>query len=854
MRPDFTPEQEVRFAVVMYGGVSLAIYINGVAQELFRLVRATAPEVPYTDRGSAQKAYFPTDAEELGREPLDAVERVYRTLGQILHLSGRPDEPGKDDDPIRTRFVVDIVSGTSAGGINGVFLGRAIARQEDFGVSSRLWRETADIGVLLNDETSYEGLPKSAPRTAQSLLNGLRLYWKAREALSKMAETAQDPESPILPSYAEQLDLAVTSTDLAGLPLPIRLSDTHTVMERTHRAVFRFSYGTEDATGEEHSDFENTDLMLGFSARATSSFPFAFEPVRLADVRDVGYDPAGDAAERPADFMPQHARARLDVDRIVFGDGGYLDNKPFSYATETLRSRRADVPVDRRLVYIEPHPTDEKPAAVMEPRPDVISSVELSFGLPRQETIRADIAAVSERNHTVERLRDLGMSAERALEAAPAIDAQSAPYRAYQVLRVRTVLDALAELGALLRGEDEDGDLARRTRDRLRAWVDDRSREEQAAFLEATDAAFRQRLLSFLHDRINDLLRGDERAAQMAELARRLGLDDVPPAPPPPLDADQARALRDLKQDLNGTVDALRRARRAPLSRDPAKVFKDPQLRRFLDVKAAADKLPDEAEAFLGVVQAFLATPLQEADANLKSKLEDPPDKVPPWIAALLQRYRDRFEEFDMIVLPLAYPDLGETNSVAIMRISPLDATGIKPESVKDDPTHKLAGIRVKHFGGFLDADWRNNDMMWGRLDAAEAIIGALVGDTTEGLGRTLRERAQAAILRQELGNPDFKVLAALGKEIAESLGSSLADAPDGALVQRFRERYKELPELDAKDERDIVARGIHIGSRVMDQAAADRHWPRPPFKALGGVGPPLAKAAMWLKDRRSGD
>lgn len=35
--------KEVRFAVVMYGGVSLAIYINGVAQGLFHLVSATAP-------------------------------------------------------------------------------------------------------------------------------------------------------------------------------------------------------------------------------------------------------------------------------------------------------------------------------------------------------------------------------------------------------------------------------------------------------------------------------------------------------------------------------------------------------------------------------------------------------------------------------------------------------------------------------------------------------------------------------------------------------------------------------------------------------------------------------------------
>ena len=36
---DYT--QEVRFAVVMYGGVSLAIYINGIAQELLSMVRST---------------------------------------------------------------------------------------------------------------------------------------------------------------------------------------------------------------------------------------------------------------------------------------------------------------------------------------------------------------------------------------------------------------------------------------------------------------------------------------------------------------------------------------------------------------------------------------------------------------------------------------------------------------------------------------------------------------------------------------------------------------------------------------------------------------------------------------------
>src|SRR5215468_555307 len=42
---DRTPidgDREVRIALVLYGGVSLAIYIHGVTQELLRAVRATA--------------------------------------------------------------------------------------------------------------------------------------------------------------------------------------------------------------------------------------------------------------------------------------------------------------------------------------------------------------------------------------------------------------------------------------------------------------------------------------------------------------------------------------------------------------------------------------------------------------------------------------------------------------------------------------------------------------------------------------------------------------------------------------------------------------------------------------------
>jgi hypothetical protein len=54
-RPGLPPEfllKEVRFGVVLHGGISDALYMNGVVQELFRMVRATAtnspsPLIPY---------------------------------------------------------------------------------------------------------------------------------------------------------------------------------------------------------------------------------------------------------------------------------------------------------------------------------------------------------------------------------------------------------------------------------------------------------------------------------------------------------------------------------------------------------------------------------------------------------------------------------------------------------------------------------------------------------------------------------------------------------------------------------------------------------------------------------------
>src|SRR3954462_14031832 len=92
-------EQELRIAVVMTGGVSLAIWMGGVAAEIEQLVRA-------------RRAKRPTPEQE-----------VY---AELLELSGYVPR-------------VDVVSGTSAGRINGALLAAAVARRKPLSELRSLW-------------------------------------------------------------------------------------------------------------------------------------------------------------------------------------------------------------------------------------------------------------------------------------------------------------------------------------------------------------------------------------------------------------------------------------------------------------------------------------------------------------------------------------------------------------------------------------------------------------------------------------------------------------------------------------------------------------------------------------------
>src|SRR4030095_9856448 len=112
-----------------------------------------------------------------------------------------------DNEPIRTRFIVDILSGTSAGGINGIFLGKALANGQDISGLENLWIKEGDMQTLLNDKQSVKGRPLKLQDPPASLLNSQRMYLELLKAFDGMESTGS--ATP----FVDELDLFVTTTD-----------------------------------------------------------------------------------------------------------------------------------------------------------------------------------------------------------------------------------------------------------------------------------------------------------------------------------------------------------------------------------------------------------------------------------------------------------------------------------------------------------------------------------------------------------------------------------------------------------------------------------------------------------------
>jgi patatin-related protein len=907
---------EVRYAVVMYGGVSLCIYINGVAQELLEMAKATAPD--------GDGVAIPTDQ-------LKPSARLYRRLGQYLDSDSMDAALlFKDDEnaPIRTRFVVDVLSGTSAGGLNSIFLAKALVNNKNMDGLRELWMKEGDIDTLLNDSKSnLAKLP--AKRQPESLLNSQRMYAKLLEALHVMDfpgdnrfehPNQKDPALATEVPLVEELDLYVTATDLSGFPVHIKLDNT-VADELRHKNVFNFRF-----RGDANHFTWNFNPLLAFAGRCTSSIPPAFEPMRLEDISDVLRlrTPYEEMAENGSpDWKPVYSEYLKTKEtgnfwKRDFGDGGFLDNKPFSYATRSLMQRQAHHTVRRKLIYIEPTPESLLPGpASSQSKPDAIKhSVAALVELPRYETIREDIEAILNRNHILARIDELTRQVDRDVDTfrkklikrvegekfenialKQLIQDYGIAYGSYHRLKVAEVTSDLAALVGELLDYPMESDEHLGIRMLVESWrktfyAEDPSDQKvftESRFLMDFDPSYRLRRLFFLHRKITFFYRfapGSEQTKDRDELLKQGYPDPLPAEIARILDSgDESRwasfreALLEIKSALANVVADLRRIDRT--LREDAEL-KGRLQKMNLDRKILIDCLDDESRAreqvkaqgpYFENVSNYLAKVYEQTFRSAAKACEDAlADEGSTEQARIARKVlRDiysHFDHYDMAIFPMQYgTNSSETPHVDVVRISPTDAKNVNNDSRADRP--KLAGRKYFSFGAFFEKSWRENDMLFGRLDGAEILVRDLLRNTPAekksaldhftGTGRHLKandkrtladvfiDDLHTAILsdtltpkrREDAWNMLHRALPKLGplkwdKELKDFFNDlpgldqtmrSIKDfcKDDAALLAYYKKDYKVNPQLEPKVLLRLFARGSQIFGKMLEKIGSDR-------------------------------
>lgn len=793
---------ELRLALVCYGGVSLAVYMHGVTKEFHKLVRASRA-YHGLPKGGAR-----ADADYLGADHSPDIEIDTETIYFDLVR-----EIGKSVD---LRVVIDVITGASAGGINGVILGRALAHDLSLSPLREVWLKEADVNELLAEDRAARVWSKwflrpfvfgyirrgneDDPEMREKLSRFLRSRWfrppfdgehlasVLHDAMRAMGEPSY-PGASLIP-VAQRLDLVVTVTDFYGYPQRVPMYDPSFVTEREHRHVLGFSYQRYHG-GEERSEFTTADTpSLAFAARATSSFPGAFPPAQIGEIDRICAAKGMVWTTRNA-FLDRnfgrYGQAGTDPALTSFVDGAVLNNKPIAQAMEAIRGRSAHRQVDRRVVYVDPDPAQEPPPPDGR-RPGWFSTLKGALSdLPRNEPVFDELSWVRRYNRRVRRIR-AGVEAarpqisekvrqlgRRSLErvAKPndvaklreAANAEAAleggfAYEAYVRQKMESVIDFVAELLAELAGFQPESPEADAVADLLGRWcrandvlISDGPLPIADNVLRRTPPPWVRFMLQF------DL---PFRSRRLLFVIRQLNMTyaeiDQDDDGPTPIDFN---ALKGALYD----VSALMRHRATAAF---ASVELIAAIRNAFGVNPATASVED--------LDPLIADLAREIDLkNLNGRIDEVLAAMPrAWKTVrsdLLTAYIG-FAYWDPLTFSSAnWREAEEYDEIRVHRISPEDADTIR----KGGARATLKGLDFGHFGAFFSRKRRENDYLWGRLHAADRLVD-LVMDAAAKQGAApaldviaVKKRLFESILACEEDNlskiPD--TLAQIRKEVA---------------------------------------------------------------------------------------
>ncbi|GGL12347.1 patatin-like protein [Planomonospora parontospora] len=725
--------EDIRIAVVMNGGVSLAVWMGGVTNEINRLA-LSSPDARGTRKARGDRTT---------REEREAGGEVYRGLLELVGATAR----------------VDVITGTSAGGINGAALAYAQVYRADLRPLGRVWAETGSLARLLRSPAS--------PHRPSLLRGDGHLLPELAGAFDRLVPAHRRPDRYV-PPRERPIDLMITGTLMNGEHVPFHDDFGSPITEIDSAGMFRFTRDAGTRPEEDPFHFSHdVTRRLALAARCTSSFPVAFEP-GFAPVGDGGPDglhpDLGAAGARPAvaSFAPS---------RYVL-DGGVLLNRPVEPALAAIYRQPAERQVRRLLMYVNPAPA---PAGPEEPArhdaPPVLGDVlEALFRLPFEQSVAEELRRIEESNARVR-----GRRAERPALLG-VLDCALAARLMPEYARAQTRREAARIHAAAVRAGDREA-----------GW----RRDEFEAALTACAGA---------HDVVRQVpagLPGDDPATadwdwgfeaieQVGEIAVDVLKRAIWLAPLP--DRELRRRLRERRRELHDAIADLAEARREEEGAWSGRVRSlpspppDPHHRRRVLygwlAGATARTTPDgrpsaaaEAAARRGGIALRIAAVLTGARGDLwraagraggegppqaadpaggedppqaagRARRQGTPQATVPAAACEAGRLRDLLAEL--------VPGEGTASPAAALRrmlvvgVCRLAVAGEPPEVEQEvvlqqisartpnsfggseDP-RKLAGTELGQFGAFYKKSWRVNDWIWGRLDGATRMVQAVL-------------------------------------------------------------------------------------------------------------------------------
>ena len=706
--------QEIRIAAVLNGGVSLAVWMSGVTLELHHLA--------------------------LSSQGI----KTWPTYGEVLHLLG-------------AKARIDVIAGTSAGGINGAFLALALAHRRDLALLRDLWTDSGSLDKLLRP---------GGERNLPSLLCGDDYFLP--QISRALRNTVCDTENKRLVSAEKRegpIELILTGTLWSGRETAFTDDMGVGITERDYDARFNFTSPDPDdnRAGNEHQtapgnldDKETVIPLLASAARCTSSFPGAFEPhfVKITDGSGVG--PRWPSTAGQTNFSSS---------QYVI-DGGVLLNKPVRPALDAIYQQTGAKQIRRVLTYIvpdaaEPPQKDLAPGPVADPNEpgptpqagDVLLGV--LTRLRSTDSISRELSEIRDRNASVRlRRRARGLLSVAMTECATLPEKLWEGYRMERTSSTATTVAGLIASGqepahrrwsqrelteALLRYAKSQpagfpfvpsGDIETALEQQNQDWA---WGQTTAVRLGDLTVDFLKRVLWFA--KLNESHQSDIVACRgevakvlkairkdrtslnrfWAGIARGLQPSGIPPIPgrdgEPNRSATNVKALDDWLEGVVPAWDV------TPEAAEAAGIGASARKRRAVTY-GQAHLLAQILVGGRAQIQEIIGNPNPTLDRNgteldeLKAidswlfKAQTPGAAVQPTADSVLQQML----RLDVVQFATAGAASQAEQEVELVQVSCSDPAAI-------------TGMQLHHFGAFYRAPWRVNDWIEGRLDGAKQIM-----------------------------------------------------------------------------------------------------------------------------------